>query len=134
MYSSSLWWPMCSTSIFSRLLFSPCLINSPFHSSSVSCSSFSYMPSTIPTSASGTPIHRGVAITISLDTVSNAFCGSNYLPWVVRGTLLRCCHLLLLLYGYYQSRIGLIPRSRGERWGLIKATVCSKILQMFVRY
>ena len=31
------------------------------------------------------------------------------------------------------SRFGLIPRSRGGRWGLIKATVCSKILQMFVR-
>ena len=43
-------------------------------------------------------------------------------------------HLLLLLYGYYQSRFGLIPRSRGGRWGLIKATVCSNILQMFVRY
>ena len=42
--------------------------------------------------------------------------------------------LLLLLYGYYQSRFGLIPRSRGGRWGLIKATVCSNILQMFVRY
>ena len=42
--------------------------------------------------------------------------------------------ILLLLYGYYQSRFGLIPRSRGGRWGLIKATVCSKILQMFVRY
>ena len=40
----------------------------------------------------------------------------------------------LLLYGYYQSRFGLIPRSRGGRWGLIKATVCSNILQMFVRY
>ena len=43
-------------------------------------------------------------------------------------------HLLLLLYGYYQSRFGLIPRSRGGRWGLIKATVCSNILQMFVCY
>ena len=29
---------------------------------------------------------------------------------------------------------GLIPRSRGGRLGLIKATVCSNILQMFVRY
>ena len=45
----------------------------------------------------------------------------------------KCCHLLLLC-GYYQSRFGLIPRSRGGRWGLIKATVCSKILQMFMRY
>ena len=44
------------------------------------------------------------------------------------------CQLLLLLYGYYQSRFGLILRSRGGRWGLIKATVCSNILQMFVRY
>ena len=42
-------------------------------------------------------------------------------------------HLLLLLYGYYQSRFGLIPRSRGGRWGLIKATVCSNILQMFLQ-
>ena len=39
MSSSSLWWPMCSTSVFSTLTFSPCLANSPFHSSSVSCSS-----------------------------------------------------------------------------------------------
>ena len=36
--------------------------------------------------------------------------------------------ILRLLYGYYQSRFGLIPRSRGGRWGLIKATVCSKII------
>ena len=34
---------------------------------------FSYMPSTILTSASGTPIHRSVAITISLCTTSKAF-------------------------------------------------------------
>ena len=33
MSSSSLWWPMFSTSVFSRLIFSP------FHSCSVSCSS-----------------------------------------------------------------------------------------------
>ena len=39
MSSSSLWWPMCSTSVFSRFSFSPCLINKPFHSSIVSCSS-----------------------------------------------------------------------------------------------
>ena len=39
MSSSSLWWPMCSTSVFSRLSFSPCLVNKPFHSSIVSCSS-----------------------------------------------------------------------------------------------
>ena len=39
MSSSSLWWPMCSTSVFSRLSFSPCLVNKPFQSSSISCSS-----------------------------------------------------------------------------------------------
>ena len=39
MSSSSLWWPMCSTSVFSRFIFSPCQVNSPFYSSSVSCSS-----------------------------------------------------------------------------------------------
>ena len=38
---------------------------------------FSYVPSTILTSASGTPIHRSVAITISLGTVSKAFSGST---------------------------------------------------------
>ena len=37
--SSSLWWPMCSTSVFSRSICSPCLVNSLFHSSNVSCSS-----------------------------------------------------------------------------------------------
>ena len=31
----SLWWPTCSTSVFSVLSFSPCLVNNPFHSSSV---------------------------------------------------------------------------------------------------
>ena len=36
---SSVWWPMCSTSVFSRLMFSPCLLNSPFHFPSVSCRS-----------------------------------------------------------------------------------------------
>ena len=30
---------------------------------------------------------------------------------------------LLLLYGYYQSRFGLIPRSRGGRWGGITSHV-----------
>ena len=39
MSSYSLWWPMCRTSVFSRLIFSPCLVNSPFHSSRDSCSS-----------------------------------------------------------------------------------------------
>ena len=39
MSSSSLWWPMCSTSVLSRLGFSPCLVNNSFHSNSVSCSS-----------------------------------------------------------------------------------------------
>ena len=34
---------------------------------------FSYVPSTILTSSSDTPIHRNVAITISLGTVSKAF-------------------------------------------------------------
>ena len=38
---------------------------------------FSYVPSTILTSASGTPIHRSVAITISLGTVSKAFSRST---------------------------------------------------------
>ena len=31
----SLWWPTCSTSVFSVLSFSPCLVNNPFHSSRV---------------------------------------------------------------------------------------------------
>ena len=39
MSNYSRWWPMCSTSVFSRLVFSLFLVNSPFHSSSVSCSS-----------------------------------------------------------------------------------------------
>ena len=39
MSSSSLWWLMYSTSVFSRFIFSPCQVNSPFYSSSVSCSS-----------------------------------------------------------------------------------------------
>ena len=39
MSSSSLWWPMCSTSVLSRLRFRPCLVNNPFHSNSISCSS-----------------------------------------------------------------------------------------------
>ena len=39
MSSSSLWWPMCSTSVFPRFIFSPCQVYSPFYSSSVSCSS-----------------------------------------------------------------------------------------------
>ena len=39
MSSSSLWWPMCSTSVFPRFIFSPCQGNSPFYSSSVSCGS-----------------------------------------------------------------------------------------------
>ena len=38
---------------------------------------FSYVPSTILTSASGTPIHRSVAIIISLGTVSKAFSRST---------------------------------------------------------
>ena len=38
---------------------------------------FSYVPSTILTSASGIPIHRSVAITISLGTVSKAFSRST---------------------------------------------------------
>ena len=132
-------WPMCSTSIFPWFIFSLCQVNSPFYSSSVSCSSslpdpghlhrsffmasfitvfllmrsstdmnnsglstlpclspiltsnssdapsptttlvvvFSYTPSTILTSASGTPIHHSVAITISLGTVSKAFSKST---------------------------------------------------------
>ena len=37
--SSSLWWPMCNTSVFPRFIFSPCQVNSPFYSSSVSRSS-----------------------------------------------------------------------------------------------
>ena len=53
MSSSCLWWPMCSTSVFSRFIFSPCLVNSPFHSSSVSCSS--YLPH------SPRRLHRGVS-------------------------------------------------------------------------
>ena len=38
---------------------------------------FSYMPSTILTSAPGTPIHRSVAIAISMGTVSKAFSKST---------------------------------------------------------
>ena len=38
---------------------------------------FSYAPYTILTSASGTPIHRSIAITISLGTVSRAFSKST---------------------------------------------------------
>ena len=34
-----LWWPICNTSVFPRFIFSPCQVNSPFYSSSVSCSS-----------------------------------------------------------------------------------------------
>ena len=41
---------------------------------------FSHMPSTILTSASGTPIHCSVAITISLGTVSKAFSRSTKTP------------------------------------------------------
>ena len=44
MSSSSLWWPiMCSTSVFSRLSFSACLVNKPFQSSTVSCLPFATM-------------------------------------------------------------------------------------------
>ena len=35
MSSSSLWWPMCSTSVVSRLSVSPCLVSNQCHSSSV---------------------------------------------------------------------------------------------------
>ena len=38
---------------------------------------FSYVPSTILTSASGTPIHRNIDITICLGTVSKAFSRST---------------------------------------------------------
>ena len=46
----------------------------------------------------------------------------------------RIAIFVFYFYECYQSRIGLIPRSRDGRWGMIKATVFSKILQMFVRY
>ena len=44
MSSSSLWWPVCSTSVFSRLIFSPCLVNSLFQSTNVSSAPVCHSP------------------------------------------------------------------------------------------
>ena len=117
MSSSSLWWPMCSTSVFSRLSFSQCLVNKPFHSPSISyCSCLPFA-----TIGPGR-LHRGVS-SWHPSPLSSCWWGPVLL-WTAAGSVQSwhhtpgssfshhhscCCHLVCMLSTILTSTSGSTP-------------------------